>query len=246
MGLQSLGLISCSSPAGEIEPAVMLTFDDTYVSDWVGADSLFEKYGAKATFFVTHLHHLDSSDYAGLVFLQGRGHEIGCHGLTHADPIAYTDSAGISAYLSREVDAAVALLREKGLKVKSFAFPFGKYTDALRDSIQDRGLFMRGAAYNKTDIFHRKLRPLDELDVFLTKKDQSLAVAMGIDSVYNNPMALIAPGIARCRRDSVALVLYAHRILPAGGPYSIDPAFLDSILAFGRSEGVKFRTFSSR
>lgn len=244
--LQAAGLVSCSNSAGELEPAVMLTFDDAYVSDWLGADSLFEKYGAKATFFVTHLHDLDSSDFAGLAFLQSRGHEIGCHGLSHADPITYMDSAGIRAYLVNEVDAAVALLWEKGFEVKSYAFPFGNYTDELCDSIHARGLFMRGAGYNKTDIFHRKLRPLDELDVFLTKKDQQLAVAMGIDSVYNNSMALIAPGIKRCGRDSVALVLYAHRISPSGGEYSVHPALIDSILSFGCAEGVKFKTFSNR
>lgn len=224
----------------------MLTFDDAYVSDWVGADSLFEKYGAKATFFVTHLHHLDSSDYAGLAFLQGRGHEIGCHGLTHADPIAYMDSAGIRAYLVNEVDAALSIMREKGFEMRSFAFPFGNYTDELCDSIHARGLFMRGADYNKTDIFHRKLRPFDELDIFLTKKDQSLATAMGIDSVYNNTMALIAPGIERCRRDSLALVVYAHRISPSGGEYSVHPALIDSILSAGSARGVRFPIFSNR
>lgn len=246
LAIQFLGLTSCSHPNGEFAPTVMLTFDDNHVSDWLLADSMFKKYDAKATFFVTHLDKMDSIDYAGLHMLYRRGHEIGCHGFRHADPVEYIDSAGIASYLKHEVDAAVLFLNNKGFEVKSFAFPFGNYSPALCDSIEARGLYMRGAIYNKTDIFHRSPRPLNQLNVFITRRDQLFASAMGIDFIYNNTIDLIAPGLERCVRDSVAMVLYAHRVLTDGSDYSAHPAFIDSILSLGSKLNIRFTTFSDR
>jgi peptidoglycan/xylan/chitin deacetylase (PgdA/CDA1 family) len=227
-----------------MRPAVMLSFDDIYIDDWFGADSMFHKYDAKVTFFVTHLLTLDSNDYAKLLILQDRGHEIGCHSLTHYDPVQYMDSAGIENYLSYEVDSALAILRARGFKVSSFAFPFGKYTDALKDSLEKRNLFLRGGIYNKTDLFHRSPRPLDKWDVYVKHNGQIFTEAMGIDNVYSNPLELILPGIERCRTDSIGLVLYAHRISNQGVDYFIHPLTLDSIFRAGKENGVRFTTFS--
>lgn len=227
-----------------MHPAVMLTFDDTYIDDWFGADSIFQKYDARVTFFVTHLLKLDSNDYANLLILQDRGHEIGCHSLTHYDPVQYMDSAGIENYLSREVDSAISILRAKGFKISSFAFPFGKYTEALKDSLEKRNLFLRGGIYNKTDLFHRSPRPLSKWDVYVENNKQVFAEGMGIDDVYRNTMDLITPGIERCSTDSIGLVLYAHRISNQGVDYFVHPLTLDSIFKSGKENGVRFTTFS--
>lgn len=242
--LLGMALAACTGGGrGNLPPAVHLTFDDVYTHEWYAADTLFARYGARCTFFLTHLHQLDSSDYARMLWLQQQGHEIGCHGLSHAQPVQYIDSAGIEAYLKVEVDSAIAMLRAKGFSISTFAFPHGVYSQALADSLCARGLRLRGGIYNQTSWLHRRPRTFDKLDIYRTEPGQCLTEAMGIDRIFNNTMHHILAGIRHCATHQKALVVYAHRINDAGERYSVHPALLDSILKAGTKLGVAFVPF---
>ena len=68
------------APRSLKEPGVSLTFDDRDVAGWVEAIPIFEKYDARATFFVTRFDQLSDEQVDGLRTLREAGHTIGCHG----------------------------------------------------------------------------------------------------------------------------------------------------------------------
>ena len=99
--------------------SVILGFDDWYEKSWLAADVAFRKYGWRATFFVAKPQNLYAADWAVLAELQERGHEIGCHGMSHL-PVTEIDG-----YLEKDVLPAKRMLERHGLKISSFAYPHG-------------------------------------------------------------------------------------------------------------------------
>ena len=63
------------------EPGLVMTFDDTTVANWVAAMPVFEKHGARATFFISLVDKFTPEQWEGLHKLRKAGHAIGCHGL---------------------------------------------------------------------------------------------------------------------------------------------------------------------
>ena len=233
-------MISCTNK--EFIPAIVLTFDDDHVESWYANKSVFNKYNAKVTFFITRPYKLSNTQIDMLLQLQAEGHEIACHTLNHFNAINFIDSIGIEGYLKQEVDSCLKVLKSQGFNIYSFAYPFGSTNQELIDSLKTRFSFQRGSIYNKTNILYRKKRPLSEWNnIYITSGNQFYSQAMGIDEIYKNSMTLIKPGIDRCKKDSIALLLYAHEIVVnTQKNYRIDINKLDSILSYADEIGVKF------
>ncbi len=154
----------------------------------------------------------------------------------------FIDSIGIREYLRQEIDSCLKILRYQGFNVYSFAYAFGATSQELIDSLKTRFIFQRGAIYNKTDFFHRQKRPLNKWNnIYINQENQCYSEAMGIDKIFGNSMALVKPGIDKCKNDSTIMLLYAHKIVKnMPKDYQLDINTLDSILSYADKEGVKF------
>lgn len=109
-------------------PGICLTFDDLFVDNWCAAREIFDHWGARVTFCVSHLHTATDEQIAGLQSLQADGHEIGFHSRTHPRLTPYLERHGVEHWLEHEIDAGIAEHRALGFPATSFASPFHAYT----------------------------------------------------------------------------------------------------------------------
>lgn len=113
------------------EPVVALTFDDgpdpVYTPQLL---DLLQRYGARATFFVTGRR---TQEYPDLVArTAAEGHQVGNHGLEHKDYSGLAPEAVVA-----EVTQAGAMIQElTGKRPNVFRPPFGAYTSTVVDLLE--------------------------------------------------------------------------------------------------------------
>ncbi|MBN2292076.1 MAG: polysaccharide deacetylase family protein, partial [Pirellulales bacterium] len=103
--------------------ALVLTFDDAFVSQWLAAADIFKQYDARATFFVSNSDRLSKQQIDSLARLRKEGHTIGCHSLRHRKAVDFAKKHGIKKYLQSEITPAVKALRAAGFSPTAFAYP---------------------------------------------------------------------------------------------------------------------------
>jgi peptidoglycan/xylan/chitin deacetylase (PgdA/CDA1 family) len=116
-------------------PAIALSFDDSAVATWIAAQPLFERHGARATFFVSRFHAFSETARAQLHELAVAGHAIEAHSVLHERAPTYVEEHGLAAYLDDEVVPSIDALVAEGFSVTSFAYPYGARTDELDRAI---------------------------------------------------------------------------------------------------------------
>jgi peptidoglycan/xylan/chitin deacetylase (PgdA/CDA1 family) len=142
---ESVGLTRVARALDGLEPlppkAVMLTVDDGYRAGARGAEA-FEAFGYRGVFFVNpgSLAPANSgkSAFVGaaeLAALEARGHDIGSHGLTHANLAKVPrdqDPAAYAAWLDRELGESRRRLEAiLGHPITDLAWPYGAYNEAV-------------------------------------------------------------------------------------------------------------------
>jgi len=116
-------------------PVVSFTFDDVPRSAVATGAELLEQRDARGSYYVSagRLGQSGSGerilDAADVTALAGRGHEIGCHTFAHARPGGRHEPE-IEADLDENARALAGIL--PGLRLSSFAYPFGDVTLALK------------------------------------------------------------------------------------------------------------------
>ena len=109
-------------------PSVSFTFDDAPVSAATEGAALLEEAGGRATYYIAsglmglQDEHWRVVDADGVVDLHARGHEIGCHGHSHARADWMSPNA-----IEADVLRNRAMLREiePSLPLNNFAYPYG-------------------------------------------------------------------------------------------------------------------------
>lgn len=124
--------------ASHLDAGVCLTYDDWFVDEWFFARELFKSYGVRVTFFVAKMDVLTDDQFHKLLLLQQDGHEIGCHTINHCKLPAYLLRNSVDRYLKEEVDEGLAILRSKGLRVDSFAYPYHEVVDVMDGPLLSR------------------------------------------------------------------------------------------------------------
>ncbi len=244
-----VALLTLSAPATENKPlnaGVLLTFDDTHVSQWVQALPLLQQYEARATFFVTRFDKLSSEQRAGLKTIEAAGHEIGCHGLRHIKAADYTASKGIEEYLAKEITPALAAMAQADFVPTSFAYPSSNNNGTTDEALLKTFRHLRTGTGVKEG--HR----LAQMDVLFTPVDQmaqrGLLVGKGIDRIgypgKEEQLAQLFEAMERAAAKGEILTLYAHGIAESGKHHHIKPDTLEKVLAHGKKLGLRFYTFS--
>jgi peptidoglycan-N-acetylglucosamine deacetylase len=98
---------------------VVLTFDDRNFSGWLNTLPLLDKYGARATFFVSGVIDRQALDALGQ--LQSHGHAIGAHGLKHLGAVEYCRQHSPEEYVRSEIRPQLEPLKAAGITPTSFA-----------------------------------------------------------------------------------------------------------------------------
>ncbi|MDD4522064.1 MAG: PKD domain-containing protein [Methanosarcina sp.] len=110
------------------QPGILLTFDDENLQAWVDSLNQFDKYNAKATFYVAYTYDWDQPRWALCKQLQNDGMEIGAHTENHYYPPDYVSLYGIQSFIDDEI-----LLNKQDISTNlsdptiptTFAYPYG-------------------------------------------------------------------------------------------------------------------------
>ena len=249
--LLCLGLILCSalgwSAENEMhapltEPGIVLSFDDSgNLPLWAEQIELFQKYGARATFFVTNPAELSDTEAAALKKLADSGMAIGVHGVHHVASVDYVNEHGTEAFLADEVRPALETLRNVyGLNPTSFAYPYSQgdaRTDAALKTLFShvRTGYSSGKPLAESDPF---FIPLETVDQVFTMGAWSCDMAT--EKIVETQ---VYPALERLKERSEIIVFLAHKISPEGQQYFIKPDILEMILKRCSELGLRFYTF---
>lgn len=132
---------------GGTGPALALSFDDTWVTEWAALIPMFAAHGVHATFFVSRYDHLGDERHRLLHDLADAGHAIEAHSVNHYRAPEYVENHGLHDYIDNELVPSIQVLRAEGFAVNAFAYPFGARTSELDDAILDHVAVVRSVSF---------------------------------------------------------------------------------------------------
>lgn len=220
---------------------ILLSFDDRFTDGWVKAIPLFAEYGARVTFFVDHFHQLSPQQLDDLHRLAEAGHEIGCHGLTHASAPETIAVLGPERYLAEEIDPAIRSMRAHGFESRSFAYPRSRRTSETDALLWQRFSRLRAGLTSSADA------PLPSLEGCLMPMEERatrrLLIGKSIDEagIQDNQLDAL---IVRAADTAACVTLYAHAIADRAEHHHISPRRLSHLLQLASHRGMRFECFS--
>ncbi len=208
-------------------PTVSFTFDDFPASAGLAAAMLEQSEGRGTFYLAAGLIGQDSkvgriATVDEVADLARRGHEIGCHGLSHvAAEIVGSDRFG------RDLDANRRRVGEllPDLELRSFAFPFGSYTWRAKRVALRR--------YHSC----RSTRP------GLEQGRADLGLLAG-NALYSDsePLERVRELVAHCADAGGWLIFYTHDVAERPSPYGCTPGYFESVLTAALTAGCRVRT----
>jgi peptidoglycan/xylan/chitin deacetylase (PgdA/CDA1 family) len=211
---------------------IVLTFDDSFYdtnpNTWMRHFDLFDKYGAKAVFFVYGRSVTNFMHYA-----QNRGHEIGFHTITHQRLPELTREQ-----FFRETTSPISNFRNAGIELISFAYPYGIYREWMNDELLNHYKILRGYTEIYTDDF--RLYTKDEI------KSGGFIDSVSIDNTYfrseTHFQNTIDRMLGRTKNEERIIVLTTHGINNAR--WGITPERLEYVLQKAQEYGLAFYRFT--
>ncbi len=140
--------LGASLPRG----GVAISFDDAAIEAWTEARPLFQRHGARVTFFVTRYDLWSSEQRALLHQLADDGHAIEAHARRHQNGPAYVTEYGLAAYVNEEVVPSLEVLRADGFQPTTFAYPFGARTGEMDRAVLEHFDRVRSISYSSTGL----------------------------------------------------------------------------------------------
>ncbi|MCX6993314.1 MAG: polysaccharide deacetylase family protein [Kiritimatiellaeota bacterium] len=241
-----LGKAGDNVPPKLERPGVVLTFDDTFITQWLAAQPIFAKYNAHVTFFVTTFDKLDATQLAGLQELKIAGHAIGCHGLRHLKAVDTMRQSSAKEYLSIEIEPALALMHAAGIEPTCFAYPSSQRNVETDTALAQYFRHLRAGTGVAPD------QTLPRTEAIFTPVNDVLTrlclIGAGIDYAgpqadQDKPLEYIFAALDRAAQRNEVIVFYAHNISDEVRGNHISPAVLEKILAHAVTAGLAFYTY---
>ncbi len=232
--------------AKPLRPGVVLTFDDTFVAQWLAAQPIFAKHHARATFFVSQFDRFNAKQLAGLRELKAAGHVIGCHGLRHRKAVDTVQQSSVEEYLRIEIEPAVKLMQEAGLPPTCFAYPCSQRSDETDAALSHSFRHVR------TGVGIEPNRTIAQTETIFTPVDaissRFCLAGTGLDSIGSSTtpgrtLNDVFAALDRAAHRNEIVVLYAHNISDKGPSHHLSPAILDKILSHAATARLAFYTF---
>lgn len=233
-------LFSCEKPQvvikPQIVPGVILSFDDAYVNQWFATSKKLKQYGWKGTFCVCKINTLRHYQIKELLELQKEGHEIAGHTLNHINAIDFLRNHSITDYLKQEIYPMKDLMHFYGLKMTSFAYPYGARTAKLDSTLLEKFKIVRGRAFceenpSKQGCYFNKSR---------------LVFSFSIDDTHNH---FNIPHLLRlldyAKKYHKILILNSHdTVKEVTADYQTKEETLEIICRYIKRNNMKFYTLS--
>lgn len=195
--------------ADEFSPSgLMLTFDDHSIDDWLTVQPLFDQYGAKATYFVNLLDQLTDDELIGIQTLYQSGNEIGSHGFLHLSAPNYLKEHTVEEYIQSEIIPSIQTLNALGIRVTSFAYPYGARNKETDQVLLNYFYTLRGTAYLKSD------QSSDQLsNIYCSfNQPQEVIYGLGLDESYGYTDEEILKALQHAVDTGQVVVFYGHRM----------------------------------
>ena len=229
---------------------VSLSFDDKSFDQWEAAFPLFEKYGARTTFFVVGTNRIDFMKKA-----LAAGHEIGSHGLVHMNATPTVEERGEDWFWDVEMAPQLKALAEAGVPIRSYAYPNCRRTDRTDAMFFERGIArVRGLGKNFSpnpnphDPKGEKLerwRPLATTDgMFFPAADflsKRLVPNVIMGESYHTDIEDIMRSMARAGDRGEVVFLVSHGISGDAKGISMKTEWLERMLSSASDLGVLVR-----
>jgi len=204
------------------DSGIILGFDDYFPEMWQDCFSLFAKYNARVVFYVM------LSEPTPFCFeAQKIGHEIAYHTKTHPNLSEVTEEVFFEETLS-----CINAFRERGIALKTFAYPFGVYKPCMNEKLLQHYCFVRGVGsfsiYDKTDL---KNGFVDSLSIDNITYKQDIDFENGITQILQK---------VKAKNNSVT-VLISHAINT--NDWAIRKDRLEFILQKCHELGLQFYTY---
>lgn len=247
------GLPGCGPQSGKPGAGgIALSFDDHFIKEWYELRPLFQKYNAKATFFITCPDSLNAEEVAMLKQLEKEGHEIGFHGTVHAKSTELMAAGGPKGYIETELEPGMRHMAAAGFKPTSYAHPGGNHNDRVDSVLLAKGFtILRDVAiarrkFKNVQLYALPPRWMSWIYYPFQREQKVDALMIDYDEVTEEE---IAEAIREARESGTALMVFGHAPLYQKdairkGEYGFDVAFLASILAEARRQKLKFYRMS--
>lgn len=234
-------LFSCENEKTnpEINPykaGVILSFDDAYVKEWFATDQKLKRYSWKGTFCVCKINTLNLIEVQKLLQLQTEGHEIAGHSYNHFNAVNFLSKNTINEYVNQEINPMLDLMNFYGLKLTSFAYPFGARTTKLDTALLSKFKIIRGRAFCEEN-------PSKQSCYFT---NSNLVFSFSIDETHNHfSLAYLTKLLDYAKKNDKILILNSHKtVKKVTGDYQTKEATLEYICQYVKRNNMTFYTLS--
>jgi peptidoglycan/xylan/chitin deacetylase (PgdA/CDA1 family) len=215
---------------------VILSFDDAYVNEWFATNNKLKKYAWKGTFCVCKINTLRHYQILKLFELQKEGHEIAGHTLNHINAVDFLRVHSIDEYINQEIDPMLNLMSFYGLKVTSFAYPYGARTQKLDAALLEKFKIIRGRAFCEENAAKQGCY----------FNESNLVFSFSIDDTHNHfNIPHLLKLLEYAKKNNKILILNSHKTVEnVTGDYQTKNATLELICKYIKRNNMKFYTLS--
>jgi peptidoglycan-N-acetylglucosamine deacetylase len=244
------GIWSCGKSGKTGAGGIAISFDDHFIKEWYELRPLFQKYNAKATFFITCDDSLNAEEVAMLKQLEKEGHEIGFHGTVHAKSTELMAAGGPKGYIETELEPGMRHMTAAGFRPTSYAHPGGNHNDRVDSVLLTKGFtILRDVAisrrkYNGFQLYALPAKWMNWIFYPFEGEKKVDALMIDTDEVSEEE---ITEAIGKAKETGTALMVFGHEPLygpPQSGEYGFNVSFLAAILREADKQGLKFYTMS--
>ena len=243
---------SCQRKGSEENRAgIAISFDDHFINEWYALRPLFQKYGAKATFYITCSDSLTADEILKLKQLEKDGHEIGFHSTNHGKSTEIIAAGGPAGYYTAEIEPGMEYMNAAGFKPTSYAHPGGNHNATVDSVLYANGFgIIRDVAISKRKLLGFQiyaLAPRLMPWIFYDFKKQKSVDALLIDTDTGLTEIDMKEAIQRAKETRTALMLFGHEPLykaPENGEYGFSVDFLETILKEAKAQNLYFYKMS--
>ena len=205
------------------EGMVSLSFDDGWLSQYTNALPILQTAGIKATFFLyTQPLQENWADFMTNTQVQDiatKGHEIGGHTVTHAH-LPQLSQAKITTELT---NSKTYLQNLTGKSVTSLAYPYGELNNTVKTLAQQAGY--TAARGTDDDVLSTAARDKYNLTGHCVERTTTIAQ--------------VKSWIDQAKANKRWYVLCFHEVRTLNDQYAITPAFLQQVVDYVKSTGIK-------
>ncbi len=224
---------SVQAKEAAVKPSVLLTFDDAFIEQWLAVMPIFERYNAKATFFITGFDKLSKEQIASLKKIKAAGHTIGCHSLRHKKAVDYAKEFSLEQYWNDDVEPAIKLMTDSGFEPSCFAYP------SSQNNADTDKLLLKYFSHLRSGV-----RYSDAEKIFVPAKEirnKGCLYGTSIDSSNQNlKIEDIFALMDKAMAEDKCIVFYGHNIADGTTRLYTTPERLEQILKYGKSIGLEF------